>query len=39
MNFNKRIPIVAVTGFCSPKDKNKCLVEGFDLVINKPATK
>jgi CheY-like chemotaxis protein len=35
----KRIPIIAVTGFSSAKDRRKSLFEGFDVVINKPATK
>jgi len=33
------IPMIAVTGFSSIEDKDKCIREGFDYVIVKPATK
>jgi CheY-like chemotaxis protein len=34
-----KLPIVAVTGFSSSNDMAKCLREGFNYVIVKPATK
>ncbi|CAD8198125.1 unnamed protein product [Paramecium pentaurelia] len=35
----RTIPVVAVTGFCSIKDQQKSINEGFNSVLIKPATK
>lgn len=38
-NRYQEFKIIAITGFCCTEDKIKCLENGFDYVLNKPATK
>ncbi|CAK68329.1 unnamed protein product (macronuclear) [Paramecium tetraurelia] len=39
IHLSRTIPVVAVTGFCSIKDQQKSINEGFNSVLIKPATK
>ncbi|CAD8124944.1 unnamed protein product [Paramecium sonneborni] len=39
IHLTRTIPVIAVTGFCSIKDQQKSINEGFNSVLIKPATK
>ncbi|CAD8170647.1 unnamed protein product [Paramecium octaurelia] len=39
IHLTRTIPVIAVTGFCSIKDQQKSMNEGFNSVLIKPATK